>query len=68
MACCLAWHGQTIHDVAALAESVDYRTYVKIGRSWRFRPLSASTPFEQDALLVPRELTHKFVDSVIEAE
>jgi FkbM family methyltransferase len=55
MAHCLKWHGQTISDVVGFAETVGYKTFVRIGRSWQFALLGDRNAFLQDALLVPQE-------------
>lgn len=55
MAACLAWHGQTIADVAAFATMIDYDLFLRAIPQWRFMPWCPQAKFAQDALLVPKE-------------
>jgi FkbM family methyltransferase len=60
MAGSLAWHGQTIGDVAAFARSLDYDLFARRGRTWRFTSRFCPDAFVQDALLLPREVRQRF--------
>lgn len=52
---CLAWHGQTIDDVATFAAEHRYKTLFRVGQSWEFRSYERGMTVEQDLLLVPSE-------------
>jgi len=54
MAHCLNWHGQTIHDVQAYLDPLEYRVYIR-SDEWRFTGLQRHSRFVQDALCVPSE-------------
>jgi FkbM family methyltransferase len=57
---CLSWHGQTIHDVCALAQTLDYAVWQKKPGKFEFMKGIDLACFKRDLLLVPQEDTDKF--------
>lgn len=54
---CMGWHGQTLADVCAFAETLDFTVWRRSGARWRLVSDDAS-PFVQDLLLAPKEKAH----------
>jgi len=61
---CLNWHSQSITDVIAFMESVEYTVLSKTQNSWEFNSDINTGSYIIDALLVPNEKLESLKDSI----